>query len=453
MNLKDKKVLVMGIGISGVSTIRALDKLGAEIIISDMKTEYELKEILKEIKNIELESYLGKKEIDLSKIQLIIKSPGIPPSNPILLEAMDKNIKIINDIELGSAVSKSKNIIAITGTNGKTTTTILTGEIFKADKRNSFIGGNIGNSIITDMIDAKEPDIFILETSSFQLENTIDFKPKISLILNISPDHLDWHGEFEKYVDAKKRIFINQDSSDYTVLNYDDKLVRSFQKEVKSNIIWFSVNEKLNRGVYIEDGNIIINIDKKKKILISIDKLLLKGKHNLENILASVAVSVIMGVSIEIIESTLLSFKGVEHRLEFVVEKNGRIFFNDSKATNIDSSKKAIEAIGAPIILIAGGYDKNIEFDDLIDSFNGKVKALILLGATSSKIKEIGLKYGFNETYIVKNMKEAVNLSYNLSEAGDNILLSPACASWGMFKDFKERGEVFKQMVGRLGDE
>ena len=189
MNLRDKKVLVMGIGISGVSTIRALDKLGAKIIISDMKTETELKEILKELQDINLESYLGKKEIDLSRIQLIVKSPGIPPDNTMLLEAMDKNIRIINDIELGSSISKSKNIIAITGTNGKTTTTILTGEIFKADKRNSFIGGNIGNSIITEMIDAKETDLFILETSSFQLEHTIDFKPKISLILNISPDH------------------------------------------------------------------------------------------------------------------------------------------------------------------------------------------------------------------------------------------------------------------------
>ena len=453
MNLRDKKVLVMGIGISGVSTIRALDKLGAKIIISDMKTETELKEILKELQDINLESYLGKKEIDLSRIQLIVKSPGIPPDNTMLLEAMDKNIRIINDIELGSSISKSKNIIAITGTNGKTTTTILTGEIFKADKRNSFIGGNIGNSIITEMIDAKETDLFILETSSFQLEHTIDFKPKISLILNISPDHLDWHGKFENYINAKKKIFMNQDSSDYTILNYDDELVRSFRKQVKSKIVWFSVNHKLDSGVYIENENIVINIDGKKIKLISIDKLLLKGKHNLENILASVAISFVMGVSVEIIEASLLSFKGVEHRLEFVLEKNGRNFFNDSKATNIDSSKKAIEAIDDPIILIAGGYDKNIEFDDLIDSFNGKVKALILLGATSSKIKEIGLKHGFNENFLVKDMEEAVSLAYSLSKAGDNILLSPACASWGMFKDFKERGKVFKQIVGRVGDE
>lgn len=453
MNLKDEKVLVMGIGISGVATIRALDKLGAKILISDIKTQEELKEILKEIEDIDLENYLGKKEVDLSRIQLIVKSPGIPPDNPMLLEARNKNIRIINDIELGSTISKSKNIIAITGTNGKTTTTILTGEIFKADKRNSFIGGNIGNSIIADMIDAEETDIFILETSSFQLEHTIDFKPRISLILNISPDHLDWHGKFENYVNAKKKIFINQDSNDYTLLNYDDKLVRSFQREVKSNIVWFSVNEKLDRGVYIENKNIFINIEEKKIKLISIEKLLLKGKHNLENILASVAISFIMGVPIEVIKETLLTFKGVEHRLEFVLEKDGRSFFNDSKATNIDSSKKAIEAIDAPIILIAGGYDKNIEFDDLIASFDGKVKALILLGATSSKIKEIGLKYGFNENYLVKDMKEAVSLAYKLSKAGDNILLSPACASWGMFKDFKERGKVFKQMVASLGDE
>lgn len=453
MNLKDKRVLVMGLGISGISTIETLNDLGAKIIINDMKKEEELRDILQNIKNISLEKYLGEKSLDLSGVELIVKSPGIPPNNEILLDAIDKNIKIINDIELGSILSKTKNIIAITGTNGKTTTTTLTGEIFNADNYNAFIGGNIGKSIIRDMINAQEKDIFILETSSFQLENTIDFKPKVSLILNITPDHIDWHGSFENYIKSKKRIFMNQDEHDFTILNYDDKLIRTFEREINSNIIWFSVNEKLDSGIYIEDKKIIINIDGKKIKLISTNKLLLKGKHNLENILGSIAISFVMGVSIEKIKKVLLSFKGVEHRLEFVLEKDERRFFNDSKGTNIDSSIKAIEAIESPIILIAGGYDKKIDFDEFIKAFNGKIKILILLGATSLKIKETALKYGFENIFLVNSMEEAVDLAYSLSEKGDNILLSPACASWGMFENFEERGKVFKQMVDGLGEE
>lgn len=453
MNLNGKNVLVMGLGISGVSTIRALDKLGAKIAINDIKTEEELKDVLYLIRDISLEKFLGKKDIDLSPIDLIVKSPGIPPSNDLISKAIGKGIRIINDIEIGSSFSKSKNIIAITGTNGKTTTTTLTGEIFKADGYNTFIGGNIGKSLIEEMINSQKEDIFILETSSFQLENTINFKPKVSLILNITPDHLDWHGSLENYIKSKKKIFANQDKSDWTILNYDDKLLRTLKDEVDSNIIYFSVDEKLDSGIFIEDRNIIISIGEERVELLPIGDLLLKGKHNLENVLASIAIASIMGVSIETIRDTVSKFKGVEHRLEFVEEKNGRKFFNDSKGTNIDSSIKAVEAIESPIILIAGGYDKKIEFDEFIKSFEGKVKALVLLGATSVKIKETALKYGFNKVFLVKDMKEAVNVSYNLSEKGDNILLSPACASWGMFKNFEERGEVFKQIVDRLGEE
>ncbi|MGO1469101.1 MAG: UDP-N-acetylmuramoyl-L-alanine--D-glutamate ligase, partial [Tissierella sp.] len=280
MNLKGKNILVMGLGISGISTIKVLYKVGAKIFIRDEKDETDLKEILEDLKDIPMEKYLGEKTLDLSNIDIIIKSPGIPPDNRLLLQAADKNIKVTNDIELGSSLSNAKNIIAITGTNGKTTTTTLTGEIFKSNNYTTFIGGNIGRSIIKEMVEAKDEDIFILETSSFQLEHIIDFKPKISLILNISPDHLDWHGNFENYKKSKKRIFTNQDKSDYTILNYDDEIVKSFKDEIKSNIIWFSVNNKLDEGIFLEDGNIIISMDKKINLL-SIDKLLLKGKHNL----------------------------------------------------------------------------------------------------------------------------------------------------------------------------
>lgn len=453
MDLNKKNILVMGLGISGVSTIRVLNGLGAKIFVTDGKSKEELKEMLKLIEDIQIENYFDNKYLDLRDIDLIIKSPGIPPNNDLLLRAIDKNIKVINDIELGSNLSSSKNILAITGTNGKTTSTTMLGHIFKADGYNTSIGGNIGNSILKDMVDAKEEDIFIIEMSSFQLQHTVNLKPYISLILNITPDHLDWHGNYENYIKAKKKIFKNQDSEDYTVLNYDDKILKSFENEIKSNIVWFSMKKELDNGVFIKDNNIFIRLNNEEINLLPIDKLLLKGKHNLENILGVVAVSFLMGVSIDKIRDELLNFKGVEHRLEFVTEKNGRSFFNDSKGTNINSSIKAIEAIDEPIILIAGGYDKKIEFDSFILSFDGKVKSLVLLGATGMKIKETALKLGFNESFIVDSMEEAVNLAYSLSKAGDNILLSPACASWGMFKNFEERGGVFKQVVGRLGED
>lgn len=453
MNLNNKRVLIMGIGVSGVATIRALANLGAKISINDLKDEEDLKDVLEEIKDIDVEKYLGNTKIDLSEFDLIVKSPGIPPSNSILLEAKKNNIKIINDIELGSEFSNSENIIAITGTNGKTTSTILLGEILGAGDHNVFIGGNIGKSIIEKMFKSQKDDIFILETSSFQLENTINFKPKISLVLNIKSDHLDWHGSLENYINAKKKIFQNQDLNDYTVLNYDDRLLRSFEKEIKSNIIYFSIENKLDKGVYIDEGNIHINIQGENINLMPLDNLLLKGRHNLENILGSIAVAYLMGVHIDEIRNRLLEFKGVEHRLEFVVEKSGRKFYNDSKGTNIDSSIKAIEAIEAPIILIAGGYDKKIEFEDFIKAFKGKVNMLILLGQTSLKIKETAEENGFTENFLVSNMEEAVNLAYSLSQRGDNILLSPACASWGMYKNFEERGKDFKETIDRLEEE
>lgn len=452
MNLKDKRILVMGLGVSGIATIKELYKLGAKISIIDKKNEEDLKDILEDIKDIPLESYLGRESLDLENIDMIIKSPGIPPNDNLLIKAREKNIDIINDIELGSNLSLSKNIIAITGTNGKTTTTTLVGEIFKKANYNVSVGGNIGRSIIKEMIESKEEDVFVLETSSFQLEDIINFKAKISLILNITPDHLDWHGSFENYKNSKKKIFKNQDKNDYVILNYDDEIVRNFEKEINSKVVFFSVNHVLSSGVFIEDGNILIKLQGESIKLLSIDKLLLKGKHNLENILSAVAIAYIMGLHLEDIRDAILDFKGVEHRLEYVKEKNGVSFYNDSKGTNIDSTIKAIEAIEAPIILIAGGYDKKIEFDKLILSFNGKVKSLILLGATALTIKEAASKYAFNDSYLVDSMEEAVKLSYSLSIQGDNILLSPACASWGMFKNFEERGRVFKHIVDGLGE-
>ncbi|NLK43178.1 MAG: UDP-N-acetylmuramoyl-L-alanine--D-glutamate ligase [Tissierellia bacterium] len=447
MDLSNSRVLVLGLGITGLSTVKALHKLDAQIIVSDSKKEEDLREFFQKIDDIYVEKYLVTEDIPLEDIDLIIKSPGIPPSNPIIHEAKKRNIEVITDIELAYRISPTDNIIAITGTNGKTTTTALVGEIFKKAKYKTYLAGNLGVGILADMINAEKEDVFVIEASSFQLEDTVHFKPKVSLITNITPDHLDWHRSLDNYVEAKKKVFKNQDDNDYTVLNYEDRTLRQIANEIDSNIIWFSANQVLDRGVYVEEDNIIIKDEMIYVKVMPCKDLKILGRHNLENALASVGIAYAMGVDLTYIREALKEFLGVEHRIEYVKEIGGISFYNDSKGTNPDSTIKAIEALNGPIILIAGGYDKGTEFHELIKSFNGKVKELILLGETKEKIKETALELNFNNIHLVENMKEAVNLSYKLGEENDNVLLSPACASWDMYKSFEERGKDFKNSV------
>ena len=450
MDLKDKNVLIIGLGISGVSTVKTLDKIGANIYILDIKKSEELEEYLEEIKDINLNLYLGTNKISLENIDLIIKSPGIPLNLNIFKEAEKKNIEVITDLELAYRIKPNANFIAITGTNGKTTTTTLTGEYFKKAGFTTHVLGNIGVGLLWDVVNGQEDDIFVIEASSFQLENTKYFNPKISLILNLTPDHLNWHGNFENYINAKKKILNNQTKDEYTILNYDDINVRKIGKDVKSNIIWFSLDNELDKGVYLEEGYVVINTGDKIEKVIRIDDIRLPGKHNLENVLSSIAIAWIMELDLEVIEEVLMEFSGVEHRIEYVDTINGIKFYNDSKGTNSDASIKAIEAINSPIILIAGGMDKGGGFDDLIKACNNKVKALILLGETKEKIKSTALKYGFKNIFLVENMKEAVKTSFNIANEKDNILLSPACASWDMYTSFEKRGEDFKASVYKL---
>ncbi|NLV76265.1 MAG: UDP-N-acetylmuramoyl-L-alanine--D-glutamate ligase [Tissierellia bacterium] len=453
MDLKDKNVLVLGLGISGVSTVKALDKLGVNMVISDTKSQEELKDYIDEIKDIDVKYVLGTNKVLLEDIDLIVKSPGVPLDLQIIKEAKTKDIEVITDLELAYRINPNRNIIAITGTNGKTTTATLTGEYFKKAGYNTYVMGNIGVGVLWNMINSRDDDIFVIEASSFQLENTYEFKPKISLILNITPDHLNWHKTFKNYVNAKKKIFKNQGKDEYTVLNYDDPLLRDMKDEIKSNLIWFSVDKELSKGIYIEDGYIVIDDGNEIKKVVKTEEIKILGKHNLENALASVAVGWIMGLDIDIIRDVLKTFPGVEHRIEYVDTIDGVKFYNDSKGTNSDASIKAIEAVSSPIILIAGGMDKGTEFDDFILSFNGKVKALVLLGETKEKIKETAYKYGFEKVYLVKDMEEAVRKSFQLANRGDNILLSPACASWDMYHSFEARGEHFKGIVSSLKEE
>lgn len=452
MELKDKNVLILGLAVSGVSTAKALNKLGAKITVTDMKTEEELKEQLLELKDIEIDYILGSNDVDLSQIDLIIKSPGIPLDIPILKSALDSNIEIVTDVELAYRISKNK-FIAITGTNGKTTTTALTGNMMNKAGLKNHVTGNIGVGILWETVNADENDIFVIEASSFQLESTKYFKPNISVITNITPDHLNWHKTFDNYVEAKKKVLINQGEDDYTILNYDDLLLREIGKSINSNLIYFSVNNRLEKGVYVEDYQIVINDGIKITKVMDSRDLRIPGKHNLSNALAAVSIGWAMGIETKIIASSLREFEGVEHRIEFVDNISGVKFYNDSKGTNPDSSIKAIEAIDKPIILIAGGMDKGSDFGEFIDSFNDKVKALVLLGETKEKIKDTAISKEFNNIYIVSSIEEAVNKSFELAVPNDNVLLSPACASWDMFKSYEERGRIFKQAVKNLRED
>lgn len=453
MELLGKNVLVIGLGISGVSTVKALDKLGAKIWVTDSKSEEELGDTLSNLADISLNKHLGVSDMDISQVDFIVKSPGVPPSIPILRKARDMHIEIMSDIELAYRLNKANKMIAITGTNGKTTTTSLVGEVLKAANLRTHVVGNIGRGILDSLLDAEEGDIFLIEASSFQLEDTNFFKPKVSLILNLAPDHLDWHKSYDNYIRAKKKIFINQDGEDYVVLNYDDALLRSFEDEIKANIIWFSTNEILDQGIYIDGRDIVIKLGRDKIHLMQQDDMKLLGRHNLENVLACIGICYAMGVDLDIVKATIQEFKGVEHRLEYVMEWQGISYYNDSKGTNPEASIKAIEAIPEPIILIAGGYDKASDFDDFVKAFKGKVKTLILLGETKYSIKASADKFNFKDYHIVESLEEAVQLASRLGNAGDHVLLSPACASWDMFNSFEERGRAFKDAVFKLRED
>lgn len=453
MEFKDKNILILGLGISGISTAKALYKLGARITVSDLRKEDELKENISQIEGLNIDLLLGTNDVPLDDIDLIVKSPGIPLNIDILKKAYKKNIQVVTDLELAYKINPNANLIVITGTNGKTTTTILVGEFFKKAGYTTHVVGNIGVGLLWNLVNSNEEDIFVIEASSFQLENTMDFKPKVSLILNITPDHLNWHNTLENYIKAKKKVFINQGKNEFTILNYDDQLLRKMEGEVKSNLIWFSVDNILTKGVYTQDDYIVINDGVKTHKVIKSEDVKILGKHNLENALGAVAIGWIMGLDVDIMKEVLSEFPGVEHRIEYVTTIKGVNFYNDSKGTNPDASTKAIEAIKPPIILIAGGQDKGSDFEDFILAFNDKVKTLILLGETKEKIKNTALKLGFNNIYIVNNMEEAVNKSFEVSESGDNVLLSPACASWDMYSSFEMRGEDFKRAVYRLKEE
>ena len=451
MNLKNKNILLVGLAKTGISTIKHLNKLGAKVVVNDIKDKDKLKGILDELSDLNnVEYILGYHPENVDDIDMAVVSPGVPLDLPFILKLKSKNIEIIGEVELAYRLSQNPMFIGITGTNGKTTTTSLVGEIFKKANIDTYIVGNIGNPVIDTVDTANENSVLVTELSSFQLESIDTFKPHVSAILNFTEDHLNRHHTMEAYMEAKARIFKNQDEKDFCILNYDNKDVKSLSDNVKAKKIFFSRKKSLDCGIYLdEDNNIIINIDKKIKLL-NKDELSLPGNHNLENCMAAAAIAYVSNIDIDVIREVLKTFAGVEHRQEFVRNLNGIMFVNDSKATNPDSSIKAIESYNRPIVLIAGGMDKQSSFDEFLDAAKENVYALVLLGETAQKIKECAQNKGFDNITVVKDMKEAVNASYQIAKGGDVVLLSPACASWDMYKSFEVRGIDFKDNVHNL---
>ncbi|HCX61440.1 UDP-N-acetylmuramoyl-L-alanine--D-glutamate ligase [Sedimentibacter sp.] len=454
--MKDKNILVVGLGVSGTACIRGLNKLGAHIYVYDESPREKCFDKLQVLKEIEA-SYFFKNDgndeidkIDFSIIDLAIKSPGIKYEAPIIRTLAEKNIRVISDIEAAYKVTDAA-IVSITGTNGKTTTTTLIGEIVKESKKNCKITGNIGSGMFYDAVNSDKDDVLVAEVSSFQLAGTIDYKPHIAVITNITPDHMDFHHTYENYIDAKFRNVANQDEDDYAILNYEDKIVMGFIDKIKSKKIFFSSERILDEGIYVYDEKIMYSRDGKKEFIINANDIFIPGKHNLENAMCAVGAALSLGISTQTIANVLKNFKGVEHRLEFCAEFNGVKFYNDSKGTNPDASIKAIQGIEKPIILIAGGYDKDSSYDEFIKSFDGKVKSLILLGQTADKIEACARSYGFTDICRVENMDEAVKECFERSVEGDNVVLSPACASWGMYPNYEVRGRDFKERVNYYG--
>lgn len=453
MDLTDKKVVVVGTGVSGMGAVKLLSETFADITLYDGNDKADRDEILKKIPDdCDLRLIIGEMPDEVVKeTDLLVISPGVPIDSDIVKLFEKENVPVWGEIELAYNFEKG-TVFAITGTNGKTTTTTLVGEIMKKYNNQTFVVGNIGNSYTSEVLKTTKDSYTVAEISSFQLETIREFAPKGSAILNITPDHLNRHYTMENYAAVKESITKNQwkvREDDYCVLNYDDKVLREFGKTIK-NPVYFSRKEKPSKGAYL-DGRIIRYFDGKDDYeVMSVDDMHLFGNHNYENVMAAIAMTIEAGVPLNIIINVIKDFMGVEHRIEYVRDKNGVRYYNDSKGTNPDSSIKALEAMSRPTILIAGGYDKHSEFDEFIEAFDNKVKLMVLLGQTADKIEETAVRHGFTNIIKTDSLEKAVKICAENAVSGDVVLLSPACASWGMFKNYEERGKLFKEYVNSL---
>lgn len=458
ININGKKVIVIGTGKSGIGSAVLLEKNGALPIIYDGNDKTDLDEVKKKLtQNL---GFPTKSELVIGEfpnwimqdVELCVLSPGVPVDADFVVSMKEQGIHIWGEIELAYHFAKG-TVLAITGTNGKTTTTSLVGQIMQEYFEHVYIVGNIGNPYTEAAPLMTDDTVSVAEISSFQLETIEAFHPKVSAILNITPDHLNRHHTMENYVAAKEAVTLNQTKEDFCILNYENPYTRAFGERCPANVVYFSSARRLDDGIFYEGDEIYLAKDKKAERLLNVKTdMNLVGICNIENVMAAIGISMNAGVPMENILATIKRFVAVEHRIEYVAEKNGVVYYNDSKATNTDAAIQGIKAMDRPTVLIGGGYDKGSAYDDWILSFDGKVKKLVLIGQTREAIAECAVKCGFPKEDIVFEDSFAAALDTCVREAssGDAVLLSPACASWGMFPNYEVRGQQFKEYVNGL---
>jgi len=448
MDLGNKRVLVVGLGRSGVASALFLKSKGARVTVSDAKSEDQLRQQIPVLldEGVAVETG-GHGERTFQNQDLIVVSPGVPTDAEPLNQARALGLEVIGEIELAAEFLQGQ-IVAITGSNGKTTTTALTGEILIAGGLKTLVGGNIGTPAISLVKRSNSETVTVLEVSSFQLETIHKFRPKVAIVLNITPDHLDRHGTFEVYVEAKARIFENQQATDFAVLNADDPTCLRLADRLRGQVFWFSRKHEVEQGAFVRNQEIVLRGPGSENLVMQVHEIPLKGAHNLENVLASVCAGILMGCRPESIRKAVMNFKAVEHRLEYVATVRGVEYYNDSKATNVDATIKALESFPANIHLILGGKDKGSDYSVMNDLLRKRTKRVYTIGAAAEKIEsQIG---GAAEIIRSGTLEAAVRQATSRAEAGDIVLLAPACASFDQFQSYEHRGRVFKEIVGQL---
>ena len=445
-------ILVVGAGRSGVSAVSLLALKGEKPILFDSNAKLNMEEVRARLNDQAKTADIYKEvlpDVVRAEIKELVISPGVPIDSDFVVGFQKAGVPVIGEIELAYRYEKG-TLFAITGTNGKTTTTALVGKILNDYMGNALVAGNIGTPYTGEVLKSSEASVTVAEISSFQLETAASFKPHIAAILNITPDHLNRHHTMEQYILEKEKIAKNQDANDYLILNYDDAILKAFGQTVAAETIYFSIKSRPANGFYYEDGFICFNDGGEGKKLVNKAEMNIIGLHNIENAMAGIAMAYAYGVPFEDIVQSVKDFKAVEHRIEFVREVGGVRYYDDSKGTNVDAAIKGIQAMDRKTCLIGGGYDKGVTFDDWIEAFDGKVKKLVLIGQTAEMIADCAKKHHFTDYVFAESLEEAVHICRESAASGEAVLLSPACASWGMFDNYEQRGDIFKELVGRL---
>ena len=452
MDYANKKVLVVGMARSGIAAAQLLAKAGAQVVINDNKTKEELGDALAPLAHLPIEEKLGMPAAQvLDGIDVLVISPGIPDTAPFVVQAKEKGIHVTGELEMAYQLAPGE-MVAVTGTNGKTTTVSLLGEIFKNAGRVTHVVGNIGYPYSQAALEARKDDMFVCEVSSFQMETAEDFHPKAAALLNITEDHLNRHGTMEEYTRMKMRMFQNQTADDVAVFNADDPALAPLMKQVKSQVMLFSRLKEVENGAFVRDGQIVVRWKGQERPVCGIEEVKIPGPHNLENALAAACMATAMGVPAPVIRHSLRTFKGVEHRIEFVRELEGVRYINDSKGTNVDSTIKAVQTMQRPTAIILGGYDKHCDFTPLVKEMLASpyIKEAVLIGVTADQIQRTLEECGFKGIHRAETLKDAIDQCRALAGDGWNVLLSPACASFDMFADYEARGRIFKELVNEL---